>query len=241
MKAQRHLLGFLLWFLLSVLVVNFIFLITELPAGILRDDPDVMKNEVLNLESENEQLRSRINEVGKQLVSYQESFNQGLTTKEILENERDHYRMLAAQDAVYGEGIIVILSDSTNKYQDYTAKNKNEYLVHDFDVNKVVLDLQSAGAEAIEINGERYLFGYSHLNCNGPTIRINGHVYAQPFIIKAIGDRNRLKKSVTEVNSYAHGLKQFGLFVEANTSVNIEITNVEISENEFNDLERSAQ
>ena len=52
---------------------------------------------------------------------------------------------------------------------------------------RIVNELRAAGAEAISINDQR-LIGTSEIRCSGPTITVNGKIFAPPFIIKAIGD-----------------------------------------------------
>ncbi len=46
-------------------------------------------------------------------------------------------------------------------------------LIHDIDVLRIINDLRGAGAEAIDINGQRVL-AISEIKCGGPIIRVNG-------------------------------------------------------------------
>jgi uncharacterized protein YlxW (UPF0749 family) len=96
-------------------------------------------------------------------------------------------------------------------------------MVHDVDIRNIVDDLRNAGAEAISINGQRIIFGQTKIYCTGPTVKINDDVFSQPFIMKAIGDRYHMEAAVNAPGQYGHTLRQWGIFVEVNTSVNIEI------------------
>lgn len=120
-----------------------------------------------------------------------------------------------------GQGVIVIINDGERELNEF--EDPNNVLVHNMDVQNLVDDLRYAGAEAISINDQRFVFGKTEIQCTGPTIRINDEVFAQPFIIKAIGDKHHLESAINAPGSFGQVLRQYGVFLEVYTSVNIEI------------------
>ena len=117
---------------------------------------------------------------------------------------------------------MIIVSDGDRQLLD--NENPNNLLVHDLDIQALVDDLLEAGAEAIAINGQRIIPHLTEIICNGPTIRVNEELYSQPFIIEAIGNRKHLEAAVNAPNKYGFVLKQWGLFLEVNTSIYLELS-----------------
>jgi uncharacterized protein YlxW (UPF0749 family) len=111
---------------------------------------------------------------------------------------------------VAGPGIMLRVSDSTFKDESIDIMDK---IVHDVDITVLLNDLKSAGAEAIEVNGKR-IINISEVVCAGPLLRINGEGVAAPFVIRAIGDQEKLYDVVTAEGSYAYVLmKEYGMEV----------------------------
>lgn len=137
-----------------------------------------------------------------------------------LKNEISEIKKFAGVTSIYGQGIIIIINDSKVISSEYES---SLLIVHDFDIQNIISDLRNAGAEAISVNGERVVVGKSKIKCAGPTIQINDKVVAQPFIIKAIGDKFFLEASINSPDGYTNILKEWNIFVEVNTSVNISI------------------
>lgn len=126
--------------------------------------------------------------------------------------------------SVEGEGVVIIIDDSESLLNN---REGSSLIVHDFDIQNILIDLKNSGAEAISVNNERVVVGKSKIKCTGPTIQINQKVTAQPFIIKAIGDRFHLKSAINSPDGYASVLKDWDIFVEVNTSVNVSISEYE--------------
>lgn len=122
---------------------------------------------------------------------------------------------------VEGPGVIVIVDDSEREL--YQGEDGNNVLVHNTDVGIIVDELRAAGAEAISINGERVVYNNTRIVCVGPTVTVNGEQMTAPFIIKAIGNRKYLEAAINAPGTFAEILASYGLFVEANTSISVEI------------------
>lgn len=88
-------------------------------------------------------------------------------------------RVASAQAAVTGEGVTITLDDSG-------ASTANERL-RDFDLQVVTNALWAAGAEAIDINGQR-LSSTSAIRSAGSAILVNLTPLAPPYTVSAIGN-----------------------------------------------------
>ena len=86
------------------------------------------------------------------------------------QQDKDLLRYRAALVPLEGEGVIVRMDDSTKPAK--AGENPNLYVIHDDDLLRVVNELRAAGAEAIDINGQR-LTGTSEIRCAGPTLSVN--------------------------------------------------------------------
>ncbi len=172
------------------------------------------EKEIGNLQEIIEERKKRINE-------YTSIVEEGGKIKETMIDELEQQRRISGFTDVEGQGIVLVVNDATRDL--YEGENPNDVLVHDLDILNLINDLKEAGAEAISVNGQR-LLPTSEINCNGHNIRVNGRVYAQPFIIKAIGESKTLEAALIAPESYGNFLKEFvGLYIEVDTGMNIKI------------------
>lgn len=112
---------------------------------------------------------------------------------------------------VEGPGVVLTITDSKTPVKD--GENPNLYLIHDEDMLRIVNELRAAGAEAISINDQR-LIGTSEIRCSGPTVTVNGKIFAPPFSIKAIGDTKTLHSALTMRGGVVESLKYWGIEVK---------------------------
>lgn len=179
-----------------------------------------------------EQYKIQIEEISAKIEEYESiDPNNQREVEKIIEDEILLTRTFAGLEDVAGQGIVVIINDAERELHD--NEDPNNVLVHDVDIIRVVEDLRHGGAEAISINDQRVIFHKSKIYCNGPTILINEQLKAQPYVIKAIGDKESLEAIINEPGSYAQLLRQFGLFVEVNTSEFVEVEGYEGSTNQL--------
>lgn len=188
---------------------------TFVPFKLINDYQKVIEKE----RSEIKRFESLVDDM-KIKISEFKSEQAGGDLQTVLEKELQEYKIITGYVPVEGPGVLVILSDGERGLLE--GENPNNLLIHDVDVLNIVNDLKVAGAEAISINGQR-LISISEINCAGPTIKINDQVYAQPYIIKAIGNPDYLQAAMKAPGTYGNLLKQVGLFIETNTSVNVRI------------------
>ena len=139
----------------------------------------------------------------------------------VLIEELENIKMVSGLTNVEGPGIIIIVTDGKRELTE--NENPNNLLVHDLDIRAMVDDLRNAGAEAISINNQRIVFNRSKILCTGPTIKVNDQVFAPPYVIRAVGDRKYLESAINAPGSYSETLRNWGVFVEVNTAVNVSI------------------
>lgn len=121
---------------------------------------------------------------------------------------------------VKGPGIMIRLADSKSTDESLDIMDK---IVHDVDITVLINDLKSAGAEAIDVNGKR-IINISEVVCAGPLLKINGEAVPAPFIIRAIGNQEKLYKAINDEGTYAYELKNtYGMEVVTIMSYNLVI------------------
>lgn len=170
---------------------------------------------------DNLQLEAALLDLKNQLSDIYARLDSTLSEEEFLREELEYFRLSSGYRALEGEGVTVLVTDSRDPLM--RGQNPNTQLVHDADLNILVSELRNAGAEAISVNGERVLVHHTRMICNGPTIRINERVYSQPFLIEAIGPRKDLLAAVYAADGYTQLLRRSGIFVEANTSILLQV------------------
>lgn len=113
------------------------------------------------------------------------------------QNELKELKILSGKYDIKGEGVIIEIDDS----KDEDFKNTNLGVIHDIDIMIILNELKCAGVDAISINDIRVM-GESEIKCMGPTVRVDGHSKATPFIIKAVGDMEMIYNMMIDKNSY---------------------------------------
>ncbi|GEM03515.1 UPF0749 protein YlxW [Halolactibacillus miurensis] len=187
---------------LVLFVFGYLVAVSYEQAQILLDDDPVSveewdrafyyRQQLIDFEERNNALEQQINDLRVELLQMETSLSeeqQNLMSAVELKRELQAY---VGELAVEGPGVFITLKD-----QDYVPDeaNVNDYIVHDRHVQLVINELLSAGAEAIEINGQR-IFHHSHVFCVGPVITVDGKTHPAPFTIEAIGDQDTLRQSL---------------------------------------------
>lgn len=172
--------------------------------------------------AEVDQLHGKIEALETQIKAYQTANeNERVNFENVLSDELENAELISGLTDVIGPGVVIIVDDGTRELN--VNESPNNIMVHDLDIRAMVDDLRNAGAEAISINGQRVIFNKSNIQCTGPTIKINDQIYAPPYIITAIGDRMYLESAINAPGSYSESLRNWGVYVEVNTSISITI------------------
>ncbi len=113
----------------------------------------------------------------------------------------------AGTTAVAGPALTVSLDDAPEGTK---APSPDDLVVHQQDVQAVVNGLWAGGAEAMTLMGERVI-STSAVRCVGNTIVLHGRVYGPPFVVTAVGDRQRMRAALDA----EPGVELFRRYVDA--------------------------
>jgi uncharacterized protein YlxW (UPF0749 family) len=96
--------------------------------------------------------------------------------------------------AVRGPAHTVKLDDAPSA-QVPTGFTADDMVVHQQDVQAVVNALWAGGAEAMMLMDQRVI-STSAVRCVGNVLILQGRVYSPPYVIRAIGDQQRMRESL---------------------------------------------
>ncbi|WP_066192872.1 DUF881 domain-containing protein [Gracilibacillus timonensis] len=150
------------------------------------------KQELIEMEETNKQLRTELNELRHDVRSMEEELGTEADLIKDLANTKNKLQKLTGDFPIYGEGLTITLRDAAYIPAEHHA---NQYIVHDRHIHQVINELFSAGAKALAINGQR-IYRNSYISCVGPVISVDGTPYPAPFEISAIGDQRILNTSL---------------------------------------------
>lgn len=173
--------------------------------------------ELQNINNKYDNLKKEYEKSQAIVEEYKNSASSNDTLIASMKTSLEHSKLLAGLTTVKGEGVVIILQDSTDSTVSVEAG-----LVHDTDIISIVNELRAAGAEAISVNGERIL-ATTAIRCVGPTIQVNGTKVASPFHIKAIGNAKYLESALNIRGGVVDNLRAYGILVEIATSDGIVI------------------
>jgi uncharacterized protein YlxW (UPF0749 family) len=136
-----------------------------------------------------EEMEEKLNDTQERISEYEKMITTNEKDSELLEKELKQTNMLVGKTDVVGEGIIVTLTDNSEK------------AIEPSDLRTLVNELKLAGAEAISINDKRVLNMTEIVEVNGGTILVNTERIASPYVVKAIGDKTYLSSALSLKNS----------------------------------------
>lgn len=211
-------------FLFCILIGLLISIQSRIITGtFLYISPKVIQDYETSIQSEKieiQQIRTLISEKNARLDEYNELSGESEGLFSSMTQELNNLKLISGFTDVQGEGVIVILDDGTRELIE--DEKPIDIIVHDMDILAIINDLKIAGAEAISINGQR-LINSTEINCAGHSVRINNQFFAQPFIIKAIGDPKMLESALSAPGTYGELLREYGLILNVDKSLNIRI------------------
>lgn len=131
-------------------------------------------------------VESERNRLSSELADQRKKMSEGEKGNKDLEA----MRLQAGLVGLKGPGLVVRLSDSPRTP---TADEvPYDFIVHDIDILVLVNELWASGAEAVSVNEQR-IVSRSSIRCVGPTVLVNTNREASPFVVKAIGESDRLE------------------------------------------------
>jgi len=157
-------------------------------------------------------LKTQIELEKQRLAQYTEEFKteekENVAMTEKLSNELYLYQIMTGMTEVHGPGVKITVDDGTRPLLE--GENINNLIVHDIDILLIINELKQCKAEAIAVNGHRITPNTS-ITCSGYTVRMDGQVYARPFIITAIGDYKRMSNVLLAPEGYGTSLQNWGV------------------------------
>ncbi len=131
-----------------------------------------------------------------------------------LNDDADALADPAGRTPVQGPGLTVKLDDSPLRGDQIPdGMTVDDIVVHQQDVQAVVNALWRGGAESMMLMDQRVI-STSAVRCVGNTLILQGRVYSPPFVIRAIGDRDRLEGALDsdpQVSIYREYVEAAGL------------------------------
>lgn len=88
---------------------------------------------------------------------------------------------------------------------------------------QIINDLNSAGAKAISINGQRVTNMTDVMDISSKYVILNSIPISSPYVIEAIGDNNKIQEALNYSNSYISKIKNSGNEVEIREMKNLKI------------------
>lgn len=182
----------------------------QLRVEALQKELNTEKNKTSNLEKQIELARADLDDLRDQAAD-----SDG--TAKVLREQLAAAEKLAGLTEARGPGIQITVA---NKAVNMTSNNDAaSFTVHEEDVLRLLNELKDAGAEAIAINGER-IVAASEVRCTGTIISVNNNTYAMPFIIEAIGDKEKLNYTL---NAKAGLVEVLSAYIDIRTEIRDEM------------------
>lgn len=185
---------------------------TETPSS-----SDLVK-QVATLKAKNEELTNKVSEYEDKINEYEESAASESKVVENLKNDLDNAKKLAGLTDVEGPGIEITLTPLTDVLTNETVS------IRSTDLLDVINELNSAGAEAISINGERFT-SRTQIREAGYVLKINDAAFSptEPFTIKAIGNADTLSGALKLPQGVKDTLAKYSIDMKITGSDNITI------------------
>ncbi len=152
---------------------------------------DELKDNLLQWKEKYEKAVEQLDSSNKELDVIRKSASTNASNAEQKTAKIKENNMLLGLTNVEGEGVVVELADGKSSSLVLDASN---LLIHDGNLREIVNELSNAGAEAIEINGQR-IVNSTYITCAGNVILVNGEKISSPCTIKAIGQQERIVRS----------------------------------------------
>lgn len=165
---------------------------------------DELKDSLLQWEEKYNEMTEGLQQSSKELEKIRTSSTQTDSSQKEKSNQLAKNNMLLGLVDVEGEGVTITAKDGQITK---AADNLSDYLVHDVDLREIVSELCNAGAEAISINDQR-IVNTTCIVCAGNVISINGEKVTSPFVIKAIGNQERLF-GINRPGGYLQYMKEY--------------------------------
>ena len=189
-QKNNNIIKGVLYTIVTIITVSIIFIQvrtveeTDLKGIKILKDTE-LRTEILNEKTKNREYTKSIEELEKKIEQYKKSETTGEKVPEVLEKELEETRLRLGLIDVYGQGITITLRDNES-----TVISANDILTL---VNQLII----SGAEAVSINGNRFMNNTEIVAVNSKDILINSKKITSPYRILAIGNKKNLESGIT--------------------------------------------
>lgn len=153
-----------------------------------------LEGELASYKNKYEETEKKYKEVTETLNKYKEESSSDSETRKNLEEELQNLKLMLGTTEVQGNGIIINLDDSNVEVREDKI-NADELMI-------IVNYLKDAGAEAIEINGQRIVNATYFAYINNSYVKVNNKRLSSPYTIKVIGDQDYLRSALIGADGY---------------------------------------
>ncbi|NBG88522.1 DUF881 domain-containing protein [Isachenkonia alkalipeptolytica] len=167
-----------------------------------------MAIELRNLQEEREQLTKELTDLENRLQEYEQTDADENLIIQNLRRDLQRYQLISGHVSGQGPGVVITIE---------SEEEEGEFLLYNYDILlSLANNLNAAGAEAIEINGERYT-ALTEIYYGSNAIHVNDRPISPPFEIRAIGHGDTLEAALNIRYGIIWEIRQF-------TGINVEIT-----------------
>lgn len=165
-----------------------------------------LRAQVLEMKEKYENSLRKLERAEEELETVRQAVTSNNEELENLEAQIKQANTLLGFTDVRGQGVTITVTDGT-----ITANtlNPSDLLVHYTDVLSIINELKNAGAEAIEVNGQR-IVATTSVMCDGNVIMVNGERISSPFTINAIGLPEQLA-TLTRPGGFLNRLEEYNI------------------------------
>jgi uncharacterized protein YlxW (UPF0749 family) len=164
---------------------------TDLRGGRYSDIPSLVasqRHQLAALRREESQIESDVNALKRDVAAADPAR---------LEAESKTLDTPAGLTALRGPGLVLTLDDAPANEPVPQGTNPNALVVHQQDLQAVINALWAGGADGISLQGQR-IVSTTGIKCVGNTVVLQGIPYSPPYRIVAVGDANRMGRSLGE-------------------------------------------
>ncbi len=165
-------------------------------SGTLRSSATGLPDLIRSQTAKNARLAHQLSSLETEVDQLTKANAPGSATTDSLSNRADALAGAAGRTAVHGPMIRVSLNDSPLRGDQIPAGfGVDDVVVHQQDVQAVVNALWRGGAEAMMLQDQRVV-STSAVRCVGNTLILQGRVYSPPYVVRAIGDIDRMQEAL---------------------------------------------
>ena len=165
-----------------------------------------LKSQVLKMKEKYETSYQRLENIQEELEKTRKNVTSNDEELKKLEEEIKKYNIILGITDVSGPGVKITVTDATPQTTLGAFWDPSDSIVHDIDILAIVNELKNAGAEAIDVNGQR-IANNTAISCDGNVIIINGEKVSSTFTINAIGMPERLA-TLTRPDGYLERMER---------------------------------